>query len=123
MKQLSNNYNLEERTAQFGEKIIKFCKEIKQDAITKSLINQLVRSRTSIGANYMEANSASSKRDFINFFTHSLKSANESKVWLVLLKDTNKGNREESDWLLNELIEIANVLASSIITLKGKNKS
>ena len=120
MKQLSNNYNLEERTAQFGEKIIKFCKEIKQDAITKSLINQLVRSRTSIGANYMEANSASSKRDFINFFTHSLKSANESKVWLVLLKDTNKGNREESDWLLNELIEIANVLASSILTLKGK---
>ena len=71
-------------------------------------------------ANYIEANSASSKKDFINFFTHALKSANESKVWLTLLRDTNKGNQEELKWLLRELVEVANILASSILTLKGK---
>lgn len=48
----------------FGEDVIVFCKSIKQDAITKPLVNQLVRSATSIGANYCEANNASSKKDF-----------------------------------------------------------
>ena len=71
-------------------------------------------------SNYIEANSASSKKDFINFFTHSLKSANESKVWLTLLRDTNEGDQGELKWLLEELIEISNILASSILTLKGK---
>jgi len=69
---------------------------------------QLLRSGTSVLANYIEANSASSKKDFINFFTHALKSANESKVWLTLLRDTDKGDRTELEWLLKELIEIAN---------------
>ena len=101
-------------------RLIKFIDNLPKDSVCNVLGKQLLRSGTSILANYIEANSASSRKDFINFFTHSLKSANESKMWLVLLKDTNKGNREESDWLLNELIEIANVLASSILTLKGK---
>jgi len=64
MTEIRNNYDLEERTAKFGENIIEFCKSIKQDAITKPIIIQLVRSGTSIRANYMEANSASSKKDF-----------------------------------------------------------
>lgn len=81
---------------------------------------QLIRSGTSILANYVEADSASSRKDFINFFTHSLKSANESKVWLALLRDTNKGNVNEIQWLLKELTEIANVIASGILTMKGK---
>jgi four helix bundle protein len=81
---------------------------------------QLLRSGTSVIANYAEANSASSKKDFINFFTYSLKSANESKLWLSLLKDTNKGDSKELKWLLDELIEISKVLAFSILTLKNK---
>ena len=101
-------------------RLIKFIDKLPKDSVCNVLGKQLLRSGTSILANYIEANSASSRKDFINFFTHSLKSANESKVWLVLLKDTNKGNKEESSWLLNELIELANVLASSILTLKGK---
>lgn len=83
---------------------------------------QLLRSGTSILANYIEANSVSSKRDFINFFTHSLKSSNESKVWIALLRDTNKGDKKELEWFLKELIEIANVIAATIITLKEKKK-
>lgn len=71
-------------------------------------------------ANYVESSSASSRKDFINFFTHSLKSANESKMWISLLKDIAKGDQNELKWLLNELVEISNIIASSILTLKGK---
>ena len=101
-------------------RLIKFIDKLPKTSVGDIMGKQLLRSGTSVLANYIEANSASSKKDFINFFTHSLKSANESKVWLTLLRDTNKGEQSELKFLLDELIEIANVLASSIITLKGK---
>lgn len=101
-------------------KLIKFIDELPKDSVCNVMGRQLLRSGTSIIANYIEANSASSKKDFINFFTHSLKSANESKVWLTLLRDTEKGNKDRLELLLNELVEIANIIASSILTLKGK---
>ena len=101
-------------------RLIKFIDKLPKTSVGDIMGKQLLRSGTSVLANYIEANSASSKKDFINFFTHSLKSANESKVWLCLLRDTNKGDKKELEWLLNELVEIANILASSILTLKGK---
>lgn len=104
-------------------RLIKFIDKLSKDSVCNVMGKQLLRSGTSVLANYIEANSASSKKDFINFFTHSLKSSNESKVWLTLLRDTNKGNQDELNWLLKELIEISNVLASSIITLKSKMKN
>ncbi len=100
--------------------LIGFIDKLPKDSTCSVIGKQLLRSGTSVLANYIEANSASSKKDFINFFTYSLKSANESKVWLALLRDTNKGNKIESKWLLEELIEISNILASSVLTLKGK---
>jgi four helix bundle protein len=103
-------------------RLIKFVDKLPKDPVCRILGNQLTRSATSILANYIEANSASSKKDFINFFTHALKSANESKVWLALLRDTDKGDKLELRWLLDELIEISNVLAKSILTLKDKNR-
>jgi len=101
-------------------RLIKFIDKLPKDSVCSVMGKQLIRSGTSILANYIEANSASSKKDFINFFTHSLKSANESKVWLTLLRDTDKGDKKELKWLLDELIEISNILASSILTMKGK---
>ena len=101
-------------------RLIKFIDRLPKDSVCNVMGRQLLRSGTSVLANYIEANSASSKKDFINFFTHALKSANESKVWLTLLRDTDKGDKTELSWLLKELTEIANVLASSIITMKGK---
>ena len=92
----------------------------KKDFVSETMGKQLLRSGTSVLANYIEANSASSKRDFINFFTYSLKSANESRVWITLLKDTDKITPKEFDLLINELTEIANVIASSIMTMKNK---
>ncbi|MDD3102127.1 MAG: four helix bundle protein, partial [Patescibacteria group bacterium] len=88
-------------------RLIKFIDKLPKDSVCNVLGKQLLRSGTSILANYIEANSASSKKDFINFFTHSLKSANESKVWLTLLRDTDKGDKNELQWSLKELIEIA----------------
>lgn len=100
--------------------MIKFIDKLQKDSVSNILGRQLIRSGTSILANYIEASSASSKKDFTIFFTYSLKSANESKVWLALIRDTGKGNADELRWLLDELIEISNILASSIMTLKGK---
>jgi len=85
MTEIRNNYDLEERTAKFGENIIEFCKSIKQDAITKPIIIQLVRSGPSIGANYMEANAASSKKDFKNKIYICKKEAQETKHWLRMI--------------------------------------
>jgi four helix bundle protein len=101
-------------------RMIKLIDKLPRDSVCQVMGKQLLRSGTSVLANYIEANSASSKKDFINFFTHSLKSANESKVWICLLRDTNKGDKKELEWLLRELVEISNIIASSILTLKGK---
>ena len=101
-------------------RLVQFIDKLPKDSVCNVMGKQLLRSGTSILANYVEANSASSKKDFINFFTHSLKSSNESKVWLSLLRDSHKGDMNELSWLLQELIEISNVLASSILTLKGR---
>lgn len=83
MTQLADrNYDLENRTAKFGESVIIFCKKIEQNSITKPIISQLIRSGTSIGANYMEANSASSKKDFRNKIFLCKKESQETKHWL-----------------------------------------
>ncbi len=108
------------RTYIFVLRLIKFIDKLPKSSVNDIMGKQLLRSGTSILANYIEANSASSRKDFINFFTYSLKSSNESKVWLTLLRDTDKGNKEELGWLLKELIEISNIIATSILTLKGK---
>lgn len=101
-------------------RLIKFLDMLPKDTMTQRIADQLLRSGASIGANYIEAQASSSKKDFINFFHHSLKSANESKFWLALLRDTDRGDKREIEISLRELIEIANILGSSILTAKGK---
>src|SRR5262245_41065490 len=78
-------YDLEERTAKFGEKILFFCKTLNRDPLIQPAIIQLIRSSTSIGANYMEANGASSPRDFQNKIFICKKETQETKHWLRML--------------------------------------
>lgn len=104
----------------FTLKLINFLEKLPKDRITQILMDQLMRSGTSIIGNYVEAQASSSKKDFTNFFNHSLKSANESKLWLALLRDTNRASKEEVNSFLKELDEISNVFGSSILTLRGK---
>ena len=107
MNQSSNKYDLEERTASFGEEIIALCKLVKDSVITRPLISQLIRSATSIGANYMEANGASSKRDFINKIFICKKEAQETKHWLRMLGGcVESGTKERAKTLWNECQEL-----------------
>jgi four helix bundle protein len=108
------------RIKQFILNLLNFINSLPSDRTCKVIGDQLMRSGTSIGANYFEARAASSKNDFTNFFNHSLKSANESKFWLEILMDANKCNIQEANKLLKEVSEIANIFASSILTLKGR---
>jgi len=111
---------LKHRAYQYSIKIIEFIDSLPKDTSTDVIAKQLLRSSTSIGANIIEAKGASSKRDFTNFFSHSLKSANESLYWLGLLRDAKKINNSQLKYLLNETKELANILGSSILTLKNK---
>ncbi len=102
-------------------KLLRFVDELpKKDSVSRILGDQLIRSGTSILSNYVEAHSSSSKRDFAHYFRTSLRSANESKVWLALLRDIKRGEQEEINDSLKKLQEIAAILASSLITLKKK---
>ena len=101
-------------------RLIKFLDALPKDSITQRISDQLFRSGSSVGANYIEAQASISKKDFTNFLHHSLKSGNESKFWFAILRDTNRGSSNDNKLLLDELTEISNILAKSILTLKGK---
>jgi len=73
-------------------------------------------------ASIIEAQASPSRKNFTNFFNHALKSANESKYWLELFKDSGKADKEIIEPLLQEAKEIANILGSSMLTLRGKRK-
>lgn len=121
MKQLPNNYNLEERTAKFGESIIRFCKKLKQDVISIPIVNQIIRSGTSIGANYMEANGASSRKDFQNKIFICKKEAQETKHWLRMLAVCFPNQKEETRELWKEAQELTLIFQKIISSLKIKS--
>ena len=103
--------------------LIKFLRKLPTDGVTNEVARQLIRSGSSIGANYFEAQGASSKRDYQNFFSYSLKSANESRFWLNVLLDSGlvpKDLMDECKWLVRETKELANIFASNILTMKGR---
>ncbi len=104
----------------FVLRLIKFIENLKKSQTSKIIGNQLIRSGTGILGTYIEGLSSSSKKEYTNYFNYALKSANESKVWVSLLRDTGNGDRDEANYLLKEVDEIAHIFASSILTLKGK---
>ena len=108
------------RLYDFVLRLIKFIENCKKSSTTRIVGDQLLRSGTGILGTYIEGLSSSSKRELTNYFNHSLKSTNESKVWVCVLRDTRNGDRDEANWLLSELEEFSKIFASSILTLKGK---
>jgi four helix bundle protein len=78
-------YDLEERTARFGEALIDFVKTIPQDAVTNRIISPLVGAATSVGANYVEADDAVSKREFLKSIGTCRKEARETKHFLRMI--------------------------------------
>ena len=104
----------------FSIEIIKFLETLPEKRVYWVMADQLMRCATSIGANVVEAKSSSSRRDFIKFYEIALKSANETKYWLALLRDATDAKKELANKLLSEVEEISKMLGSSILTLKNK---
>ncbi|MDD5626607.1 MAG: four helix bundle protein [Patescibacteria group bacterium] len=111
---------LKYRAYYFSIQIIKFVSKLPSQNIFRIIADQLLRSATSVGANIIEAQAASSKRDFTRFYEIALKSANETKYWLGLLRDATKFPKEEISLLLKEVEELAKILGASLLTLKGR---
>ncbi|MFH1854915.1 MAG: four helix bundle protein [bacterium] len=116
----SRSKKLEERTASFGINIINLCKSIKITPINSSIVNQMIRAATSVGANYMEANGASSRKDFRNKIYICKKEAQESKHWLKMLSQTNSDKTDKIDLLSQEAQEFCLIFTKITGTLNEK---
>lgn len=116
------NYDLEEKFEKLGEKIIVLVKKVCKNPVAFPLINQLIRSGTSIGANYMEANGASSKKDFKNKIHICKKEAKETMHWLRMLARADENIKDECRILWQETQGYAKMF-SKIISTMSDNKN
>lgn len=114
-------YNIRHRCFHFSKDVIVFIRQTKYDKIYYSLFDQLMRSATSIGANMVEGGAGSTNKDFINFMHISLKSANETKYWLCLIKETLEVNIDKANELIVEANELSKIIVSIIINTKNKH--
>jgi len=105
-------FDLAERTARFGESVIVFCLDIERNAVTKPIISQLVRSATSIGANYGEADEAGSKKEFRYRISLCKREARETKHWLRMLVAAVSGVREPAREFWKEANELTKIFAA-----------
>jgi len=120
MTQVPIKKDLEERTAKFGEEVIKLCKKLKRDTITELLINQIVRSGTSVGANYCEANNASSRKDFRNKIFICKKEIQETKHWFRMLATAIPESKEEIRKIWKEAQELTMIFQKIVSSLDKK---
>ncbi len=112
--------SLRGRCYQLSLNLIKLIDGLPKQRSCWVIADQLIRCGTSIGANLVEGTASSSRLEFKKFFEIALKSANETKYWLNLLKDSNKTDNNELYKLLKEVGEISNMIASGVIKLKTK---
>ena len=104
----------------FVKNIIFLCRKLKQNGVETALVNQLLRSGTSVGANIHEAQYAQGTKDFISKFEIALKECNESEYWLELLYEVESITKEEFNLFQKDCIELRRMLISSVTTLKNK---
>jgi hypothetical protein len=114
-------YDLEERAAKFGERIIEFAKTLEKNEINRPLIGQLVSSGTSIGANYMEADGAESKKDFRHKIGICKKESKETKHWLRMIGKANPHKSAECQRLSQEAQELTLIFSAILLSRKKKS--
>lgn len=107
-------YDLIERTAIFGEEIIDFVRSVRANDVNRVLINQIVRSGTSIGANYMEADCAESKKDFMHKIGICKKEAKETLHWLRMIAKASPENISSCRKLWRESHELVLIFGAII---------
>ena len=126
VKEKSENPKVEKdikyRCYLFSLMVIKFLKAGKWDSLSMIIVKQLMRSASSVGANVIEAKNSSSRIEFKRYYEIALKSCNESKYWICLLRDGFEKVDVELNNILKEADEISRMLAASVIKLK-KNKT
>lgn len=110
------------RAYKYSIRMVQFISSLPSEKVYWVITDQLLRAATSIGANIIEAQAASSKKDFINYYAIALKSANETKYWLGILRDGTNVDKDPVNTLLEETKELANILGASLLTLKGKRR-
>lgn len=117
--QTSKKFDLEERTLVFAKNIIHLCQKLPPNIVNSKLIDQVIRSSGSVGANYREANDALGKKDFSFRLRISRKEIKETQYWLELISEANSSISVEE--LINESIEIRNILSAIIKKVEIKN--
>jgi four helix bundle protein len=115
-------YKIKHRAYFFAKTVIELIKESRYDSRFSSLFEQLVRSSTSIGANLIEARAGQSRKDWLKFNNIALKSANESKFWICMIRDTMDMDKVVLNELLKEVDEISKIIASIIINASREQK-
>ena len=116
--QNSTQYDLEERTLKFARHAVGFCKGLPKTIIEGEIAKQLVRAATSVGANYIEANEALGRKDFLMRIKICRKEAKESGYWLKLIEVSNPDSRKEQEKLLKESTELTKIF--SLILTKSQ---
>lgn len=111
---------LREKSKDFAKSIVLLCREMKQQKIEYALVDQLLRSGTSVGANIHEAQYAQGTKDFISKFEIALKECNESEYWLELLFEVGSISKEDFEKFQKQCIELRRMLVSSVTKLKQK---
>ena len=108
----SKKYDLEERTLEYSKRIIRLCKALPKDTINFKLTGQLIRSGTSMGANYREANETETKKDFRFRIRICRKEGKETIYWLELVIEANPEFEEKIKPLSKETLELVKIFAS-----------
>jgi len=116
-------YPLEQRTYEFSKNIISLCKKIKIDQLNRNVVDQLLRSSTSIGANYREANGATSRLDFRNKIHICKKESHETHYWLSLLSEVcEHSNNPQLSQLAKEAEELTLIFGKIVSSLKNSKE-
>ena len=111
---------LRDKSKVFAKEIVFLCRRLKENKIEAVLINQLLKSATSVGANVHEAQYAQGTKDFISKFEIALKECNESEYWLELLYETNSITENEVKKFQSDCIELRRMLVATVTTIKSK---
>lgn len=110
----------QKRLIDFSLEVIALCRTVKEDRLLWPIADQLLRAATSIGANIMEAKGSGSRRDYVRFFEIALKSANETRYWLLITVSSCPSLKDKTNALLKEAEEISKIIATSIMTMKAR---
>ena len=116
-------YDLEDRTLEFGKRIVRMCQALPKKSINFTLLDQVARSGTSLGANYREANETDTKKDFQYRIRICRKEGKETVYWLKLIIEANPDFIKRIEPLLQETIELVKIFATILEKTKNKEEN